>query len=135
MTKERAIEILGQYGSNFYWKDGQPIPGDMVAEAICMAIDSLSGTSPLNVVHGDGGFASKEEAKAYLFSKPTLVICPSCGKVASWNSYFSSYNCGYCGWRGKDWEEYADERPSMNPNCHGLGHANCEICDSPCPYR
>lgn len=23
----------------------------------------------------------------------------------------------------------------VNPNCHGLGHANCEICDSPCPYR
>ena len=23
----------------------------------------------------------------------------------------------------------------VNPNCRGLGHANCEICDSPCPYR
>lgn len=27
------------------------------------------------------------------------------------------------------------ERPEINPNCNGLGHANCEICDTYCPYR
>ena len=27
------------------------------------------------------------------------------------------------------------KRPEINPNCHGLGYANCEICDSYCPYR
>ena len=33
-----------------------------------------------------------------------------------------------------DPEDYI-ERPEINPNCNGLGHANCEICDSYCPYR
>ena len=33
-----------------------------------------------------------------------------------------------------DLEDYV-ERPEINPSCNGPGHANCEICDSYCPYR
>lgn len=32
-------------------------------------------------------------------------------------------------------QEAVDEKPRINPNCNGLGYANCEICDYPCPYR
>ena len=32
-------------------------------------------------------------------------------------------------------QEPVDEKPRINPNCNGLGYANCEICDYPCPYR
>lgn len=28
------------------------------------------------------------------------MICPSCGKLASWNMYFQSHVCPYCGWKG-----------------------------------
>ena len=28
-----------------------------------------------------------------------------------------------------------ESRPEINPECHGLGHANCEICDTYCPWR
>ena len=118
MTKERAIEILSQCDSIFSWKDGQPIPSDLVSEAIRMAIDALS----------DGTMVR-------LSSKPTSIICPSCGKMAGWNSYFASYNCGYCGWRGKEGEKWEYEHPTTNPSCQGLGYAGCETCDGPCPYR
>lgn len=118
MTKERAIEILSQCDSIFSWKDGQPIPSDLVSEAIRMAIDALS----------DG-------TMVHLSSKPTSIICPSCGKMAGWNSYFASYNCGYCGWRGKDGDEWAGERPVVYPYCHGPERAKCESCDSTCSYR
>lgn len=26
------------------------------------------------------------------------IICPSCNKLASWNTYFQRYVCSYCGW-------------------------------------
>lgn len=32
-------------------------------------------------------------------------------------------------------ESEEESRPEINPNCNGLGYANCEICDSYCPYR
>lgn len=28
----------------------------------------------------------------------TMEICPSCGHIASYNSYFNAYICSYCGW-------------------------------------
>ena len=31
----------------------------------------------------------------------SLSICPSCGGVTSWNSYFGRYICLNCGWEGK----------------------------------
>lgn len=31
----------------------------------------------------------------------TCVICPDCGKIAGFNSYFGSYVCGHCGWMEK----------------------------------
>ena len=32
-------------------------------------------------------------------------------------------------------QEPVEQEPRINPNCMGLGYANCEICDYPCPYR
>lgn len=33
-------------------------------------------------------------------SKSSLGICPTCGCITSWNSYFESYICPKCGWEG-----------------------------------
>ena len=27
-----------------------------------------------------------------------MKVCPKCGKVAAFNSYFNAYICNYCGW-------------------------------------
>ena len=27
-----------------------------------------------------------------------MKVCPKCGKVAAFNSYFNAYICSYCGW-------------------------------------
>lgn len=39
-------------------------------------------------------------AKHYRPEGTSLSICPSCGNVTSWNSYFESYICPKCGWEG-----------------------------------
>lgn len=36
----------------------------------------------------------------------TLEICPSCGRIASYNSYFNAYICNYCGWERRLYDSY-----------------------------
>ena len=37
--------------------------------------------------------------------KDSMIICPTFGKIASWNSYFESYICPVCGWEGDTHQE------------------------------
>lgn len=30
-----------------------------------------------------------------------MKVCPNCGKVAFFNSYFNAYMCNYCGWENR----------------------------------
>ena len=34
-----------------------------------------------------------------------IRVCPSCNKLASWNSYFQRYICPYCGWEGTEMQK------------------------------
>lgn len=27
-----------------------------------------------------------------------MKLCPKCGRIAAYNSYFDAYICNYCGW-------------------------------------
>ena len=31
-----------------------------------------------------------------------MILCPKCGKIANWFSYFKDFLCDYCNWRGKE---------------------------------
>ena len=46
MTRERAIQILGCYGSNYCWENGESIPAEAVKEAMGMAIGALRAQEP-----------------------------------------------------------------------------------------
>ena len=49
-----------------------------------------------------------------------MILCPLCGKIAHYNSYFDKYMCSKCRWRGQepkpDAESYNKERKKIMPN-------------------
>lgn len=44
--------------------------------------------------------SKKTKAERFLEKQTSngMIICTKCGKIASYNSYFGKYICGYCGW-------------------------------------
>lgn len=40
----------------------------------------------------------------------TMVLCPKCGSVASFNSYFGAYICEKCEWMDKTFDDERIEK-------------------------
>ena len=79
MTRDEAIEQL-----DWYFNEDDGIAADNQTHAAYATLRIIAFSY--------GGCATK--------SKGSLMICPSCGKVSAWNSYFSAYICPICGWKG-----------------------------------
>lgn len=79
MTRDKAIEQL-----DWYFNEDDGIAADYVTHSAYATLRTIAFSY-------DG--CSTE-------SKDPLMVCPSCGKVAGWNSYFASYICPVCGWKG-----------------------------------
>ena len=48
--------------------------------------------------------------------RESLIICPKCGHLAGWDSYFQKYVCtneGYCGWMGDN----SKDKPNIHGKC------------------
>lgn len=39
-----------------------------------------------------------------------MIICPKCGKVISYNSYFKGYICNYCDYEKRDNEQMTSRK-------------------------
>lgn len=39
-----------------------------------------------------------------------MIICPKCGKVISYNSYFKGYICNYCSFENRDNKKNATQK-------------------------
>lgn len=81
MNRDEAIEQLDWY---FNEDDGIAADGKTHAAYATLRI----------IAHSYDG--CDIESKSSIFD-----ICPSCGDVVSWNSYFGRYICPKCGWEGK----------------------------------
>lgn len=97
MTREMAIQILGCYGSNYCWENGESIPAEAVKEAIGMAFAALRAQEPVepymdfdgldvwrcgnchrNIFHPR--FAEDDEGE-----KNYRKFCYHCGRAVKWN--------------------------------------------------
>ena len=76
MTRDEAIEQL-----DWYFNEDDGIAADGKTHAAYTALRTIA--------RGD-----------YRPEETLLSICPSCGHVMGWNSYFGHYICSNCGWEG-----------------------------------
>lgn len=76
MTSTQAIEQL-----DWYFERDDGIAADPVTKD---AYQTLR-----NIAIGYGGCCGR-------------TICPTCGNVAGWDSYFGCYRCPKCGWESRD---------------------------------
>ena len=79
MTRDEAIKQL-----DWYFNEDDGISADNKTHAAYATLRIIAFSY--------GGCATE--------IKDSLIVCPSCEKVAEWNSYFSTYICPICGWRG-----------------------------------
>ena len=79
MTRDEAIEQL-----DWYFNEDNGIAADDKTHAAYATLRLIACSY--------GGCSTKNESP--------LDICPSCGSVTGWNSYFGRYICPNCGWEG-----------------------------------
>ena len=90
MTRDEAIKQL-----DWYFNEDDGIAADKKTHAAYATLRIIG--------YSYGGCATRSEHS--LNYPETLIVCPSCGKVVGWNSYFASYICPVCGWEGDIYQE------------------------------
>ena len=79
MTRDEAIKQL-----DWYFNEDDGIAADDKTHAAYAALRIIA--------HSYDGCGTESES--------SLDVCPSCGHVMGWNSYFGRYICSNCGWEG-----------------------------------